>query len=159
MLTLFDVMRGMTIDMAAGIPESEFDVPRGNSNSPKWITGHLALCMDFGLSLLGKPAEKIESMMPIYGPGSPGGAIGDDGRSQEELIAHLKASGDLLRDAVLAVDADYLTQPQPSPFLTKELPLIGDMLGHLITTHLSMHCGQLSQIRRECGLPSILQIG
>jgi uncharacterized damage-inducible protein DinB len=48
--------------------------------------------------------------------------------------------------------------PQPGPFLQKELPTLGDILGHLMTTHPSLHLGQLSTWRRVIGLPPVLSI-
>lgn len=159
MVRLFDVMRSMAAEMAEGLPEDEFDKPRGGSNSPKWITGHLALGMDFGLNLLGISTGKIEEMMPAYGPGSAGGIIGDDGRSRAELIAHLRATGDQLREAVLGTSEQQLAAPNETPFLSKELPTVGDLLGHVFTTHIALHMGQLSQIRRELGLPSLYNFG
>ena len=93
MVKLFDLTRTMAAEMAEEIPEEQFDIATGDANSPKWIVGHLALGMDFGLMLLGMPTDNIETMMPTYGPGSPGGSIGDDGRSQCDLIAHLRTTG------------------------------------------------------------------
>ena len=158
MTKLFDLTRTMAADMAEGIPPEEFDVANEGANSPKWIVGHLALGMDFGLMLLGFPSDKLEVMMPIYGPGSPGGSVGDDGQSQRGLISHLRTTGDVLRDRVLEVDEGILGQTQETPFLSQELPTVGDLLGHIYTTHIAMHMGQLSQIRRQLGLPSWYQV-
>lgn len=158
MTKLFDLTRTMAADMAVDIPPDQFDVATGSANSPKWIVGHLAIGMDFGLMLLGGPSEELDAMMPIYGPGSAGGSVGDDGRSQADLIAHLRKSGDALKDRVLEVDSETLTQKQQTPFLLQELPTVGDLLGHVFTTHIAMHMGQLSQIRREIGLPSWYQV-
>lgn len=159
MVRLFDLTRSMAARMAEDLPEVEFDKKRGGSNSPKWITGHLALGMDFGLNLLGVSTGKIEEMMPIYGPGSDGGEIGDDGRTRSELISHLRTVGDQLREAVLNISEEQLTAPNDTPFLSEELPTVGDLLGHVFTTHIALHMGQLSQIRRELGLPSLYSFG
>ncbi|MEO1526364.1 MAG: DinB family protein [Planctomycetota bacterium] len=156
---LFDLTRSMAARMAEELPEEEFDRSRGGSNSPKWITGHLALGMDFGLNLLGVSAGKVEELMPIYGPGSEGGEVGDDGRTRDDLISHLKTAGDQLSEAVRNVSEEQLAAPNNTPFLAKELPTVGDLLGHIFTTHIAMHMGQLSQIRRELGMPSIYNFG
>ncbi|MEM6777184.1 MAG: DinB family protein [Planctomycetota bacterium] len=156
MTRLFDLMRKMVANLASSLPEPHFNEPRGGSNSPKWITGHLALGMDFGLSLLGDPTKEIEVMMPLYGPGSPGGRV-DDSKTCGELVEHLRVAGDRLKEKVPLVSDDVLKQPQSTPFLSAELPTVGDLLGHIYTTHLALHTGQLSQIRRELGLPSLYQ--
>ena len=157
MATLFDLMRKMAGEMAESIPGVEFDVPRGDANSPKWILGHLALGMDFGLMLLGSPTPAIDAMMPKYGPGSAGGAVGDDGRTRADLLEHFRTVGDQLKAKVLAADPAIFAEKQPTPFLAEELPTVGDLLAHVFTTHIALHMGQLSQIRRESGIPSWYQ--
>ncbi len=156
MTRLFDLMRTMAAGLAEGIPDEHFNVARGDSNSPKWITGHLALGMDFGLNALGEPTKELSLMMPVYGPGSPGGSV-DDSFCKQDLIHHMRLVGDRLREKVAAVDTGQLAQPNETPFLREQLPTIGDLLGHVYTTHIALHSGQLSQIRRELGLPSMYQ--
>ncbi len=158
MAKLFDMMRTMAADMAAGIADDEFDVPRGGANSPKWILGHLALGMDFGLMLLGSTPATLDAMMPTYGPGSPGGAVGDDGRTRTELLEHFRTAGDQFKAAVLAADPAIFAQKQSTPFLVEQLPTVGDLVAHVFTTHIALHMGQLSQIRRESGMPSWYQV-
>jgi DinB superfamily len=156
MTRLFDLMRTMAASMAEGIPDEHFNVVRGGSNSPKWITGHLALGMDFGLNLLGEPTEAIASMMPLYGPGSPGGAV-EDSYTKEVLVHHLRTVGDRLKVLVANAKPAHFEMPNITPFLVEQLPTVGDLLGHVYTTHIALHTGQLSQIRRELGLPSVYQ--
>jgi hypothetical protein len=156
MTRLFDLMREIAADMAQGIPDEHFNVSRGGSNSPKWITGHLALGMDFGLNLLGHRTEAIDLMMPLYGPGSRGGVV-EDSHTKNDLVRHLKTVGDQLKICVSKADPDQWTRPNTTPFLADHLPTVGDLLAHVYTTHLALHSGQLSQIRRELGLPSIFK--
>ena len=153
---LFDLMRNMAAEMALGIPEEHFNEPRGGSNSPKWIIGHLALGMDFGMNLLGEPTDAIAEMMPKYGPGSPGGRV-EDSYTCYDLVAHMRNVGDALKLKVAEVNEEQLSQPQTTPFLANELPTVGGLLAHIYTTHIALHMGQLSQIRRELGLPSHYQ--
>lgn len=157
MVKLFDAMRSMAADMIEGLPDESFDEPSGEANSPKWIAGHLMLGMHFGLQLLGQPSERLSEMMPTYGPGSPGGRIGDDGNSKESLLEQFRSAGDQLREAVMNADETSFAQPNSTPFLSDVLPTTGDLLAHVFTTHIALHAGQLSQIRREMGLASIYQ--
>ena len=159
MTRLFDVMRSMAASMIETFPAESFDIPRGGSNSVKWIAGHLVLGMDFGLNILGQPTENLESMMPIYGPGSPGGSIGDDGRTQAWMVQQLRSAGDRLKRSVASLDLPALHQPNQTPFLAESLPTVGDLLGHVYTTHIALHTGQISQIRREMGEPSFYDFG
>ena len=159
MVNLFDAMRNMAAGMIEDFPDDQFDEVRGQANSAKWIAGHLALGMDFGLNLLGHPSDAIAEMMPTYGPGSPGGSIGDDGRTKESLLKHMRTTGSLLRAAVVDASEEQLAKPNATPFLAKELPTTGDLLGHVFTTHIALHMGQLSQMRREMGIASYYDFG
>ena len=58
----------------------------------------------------------------------------------------------------MEADEEMLLQKQQTSFLTEQLPTVGDLLGHVFTTHVALHMGQLSQIRRGSGLPSWYQI-
>lgn len=151
MTRLFDAMRTMAAKMIEAYPEEQFDQPRGDANSVKWIAGHLALGMEFGLNMLGEPTPHLEDLMPVYGPGSPGGRVGDDGRTQAALVAELRSSGDRLKQAVQRMDPAVLETPNMTPFLANELPTVGDLLAHVYTTHIALHMGQISQMRREMG--------
>ncbi|MEL7335173.1 MAG: DinB family protein, partial [Planctomycetota bacterium] len=148
-------MRGIADEMIATFPDDQFDVPVGDANSAKWIAGHLALGMGFGLNLLGVVPEEIAEMMPTYGPGSPGGAIGDDGRDKASLLAIFRGRGEELKAAVAAAAPEHFQSPNTTPFLAKEMPTVGDLLAHVYTTHITLHAGQLSQMRRQLGLPSM----
>ena len=159
MSRLFDAMRTMAAEMIEKFPADQFDQPRGESNSVKWIAGHLAWSVDAGLHLLGQPAEHFEGMMATYGAGSPGGAVGDDGRTQAELVDQFRTRGDQLRSAVIAAEPEQFTAPNETPFLAEALPTVGDLLAHVYTTHIALHLGQVSQIRREMGFDSYYDFG
>tara|TARA_A100001391_G_scaffold201626_2_gene189127 strand:+ start:491 stop:883 length:393 start_codon:yes stop_codon:yes gene_type:complete len=81
----------------------------------------------------------------------------DDGRTRADLLEHLRTAGDELKKKVLAADPAIFAEKQPTPFLAEELPTVGDLLAHVFTTHIALHMGQLSQIRRESGFPSWYQ--
>ena len=94
--------------------------------------------------------------MPTYGPGSPGGSV-DDEWTRENLVKHMRSVGDALKEKVASASDEQLAEKQTTPFLAKELPTVGGLLAHVYTTHIALHTGQLSQIRRELGLPSHYQ--
>ncbi|WP_404310113.1 DinB family protein [Neorhodopirellula lusitana] len=159
MQNLFTMMNGMLTQMISEIDDDRFDEPLGEGNSPNWIVGHLALGMEFAVSLLGGESEVLGDLMPVYGPGSPGGRIGDTGRSKEELLELLERGFDRVNEALANVKPGQLEQPQKTTILEGPLPTVGDMLGHLLTTHFGMHIGQLSAWRRATGMESILKLG
>ena len=160
--SLFNLVRPMTVQLIDRIADDQFDSVQGGGNSPKWILGHLAVGMDFGLNILGRPTEHLDAMMPTYGPGSPGGVIGDDGYTRKSLRQHFQIAGDQLAAAVIAIDdktQSKLNQPNTTPFLTETLPTMGHLLAHVYTTHLAMHTGQLSEINRQLGRDPLLTFG
>ena len=154
---LFDTLRDMTAEMAEGIDDEQFHTAQGDGgHSPAWITGHLALGMDFALNMMGDRPEKLEEMMPVFGPGSSGD-VGTDW-TRDQLVGHLRSAGDKVSGRLPELTPSFLDEPQQTPFLQDKLPLVGDLLGHLVSTHLALHAGQLSQWRRSHGMPSILNL-
>ena len=63
-----------------------------------------------------------------------------------------------MRDAVKGVTAAQLAAPSPFAPMLELLPTAGDLLAHVLTTHATMHLGQLSAWRRLKGLPAVLGI-
>ena len=156
---LFTVMRGVLTEMVREIPESDFQLlPSGGGNSPNWILGHLALCNEFGLMTLGLPVQRAQTMMPIYGPGSQPTEDLSRLMSKAELVSFFDESAERFLAAVAKTSPESFAVERDSPILKEQLPTVGDMIGHLLTTHFGMHIGQLSAWRRGRGMASVLQI-
>ncbi len=158
-LTLNAMMSSMALEMAESIPDDQFNLlPKGGGNSPNWIMGHLCLGNGFGLQLLGQDPEILKLTGEAYGPGSTPTEDPAKLMGKAELISHFKSSRADLIEAVTNADAAALAQPQPTSILKEELPTTGDFIGHLLTTHLAMHTGQLSAWRRSRGLDSVMKL-
>jgi hypothetical protein len=158
-LRLNEFMRSTLRSMMDTVPEAEFyELPVGGGNSPGWILGHLVLVNRFGLSLLGGDSPDSE-LLRRFGPGSSPEAAAENGPGKRELLAAEDESAKALRQGVLQATSEQLSAPQQSPFLNEQFPRVGDMLSHILVSHLSMHVGQLSAWRRARGMPPILQIG
>ncbi len=158
-LKLNDMMSAMTLEMAESIPEDQFHLlPTGGGNSPNWIMGHLCLGNGFGMQLLGQNPEILGLVGTAYGPGTTPTEDTSSLMSKSDLIAHFKSSRSDLVDAVNSADAATLAQPQQTQILTEKLPTIGDFVGHLLTTHLALHTGQMSAWRRSRGLDSVMKM-
>ncbi|QDV13719.1 DinB superfamily protein [Rosistilla oblonga] len=156
---LFTMMRGVLTEMVDGISDADFQsLPAGGGNSPNWILGHLALCNEFGLMTMGLPVERAEQMMPIYGPGSQPTEAADNLMSKADLVTFFNESADRFLMAVANASDEDLAAERSSPILKAHLPTVGDMVGHLLTTHFGMHIGQLSAWRRSRGMGSVLKI-
>lgn len=156
---LYTVMRSVLTDMVRDIPEADFQkLPIGGGNSPNWILGHLALCNEFGLMTMGLPVLRAQEMMPIYGPGSQPTEDVSQLMTKAELVAFFDESSERFLAAVANASPESYSAERENPVLKEQLPTVGDMIGHLLTTHFGLHIGQLSAWRRGRGMASVLQI-
>ena len=46
------------------------DLPVPSANNPAWILGHLALCTDYAVQLVGQPKKCPAEWHKLFGPGS-----------------------------------------------------------------------------------------
>ncbi len=155
---LFQLVRGLLTSMVDEIPSEDFQrLPAGGGNSPNWILGHLTIANGFGLMTLGQPSERAESMMPMYGPGSKPTEEMAELLSKEELVQAFHELADQFVAAVEGATPDQLAAPREGPLLQEQLPTVGDMTGHLLTTHFALHIGQLSAWRRAQGMDPVIK--
>ena len=127
--------------------------PSPGVNPPAWLLGHLAICTDYALELVGQerrlPAAWHEwfgmQTEPINEPGVYPG--------KEELWDRHAAGHEAVAAATRTVSDEVLAQGNPLPieFLVRALPTTGDLLAHLMTTHEAAHLGHLSNWRRQTG--------
>ena len=143
------MLRGMCDDLT----EAEFHhQPVPGTNSAAWIVGHLAVVARRTADRLG--ATELPVLTEDYiAQFSTTKKPAEDQRAlpgKEELLALLDVCVTKLTDALKNLPADALTQPNPAPsrFATNygEAILFGSL-------HITMHCGQLSTIRRSLGRP------
>lgn len=139
--------------MCDDLTEAEFHhQPVPGTNSAAWIVGHLAVTVRRTAERLGATdlpiltEEFIAQFSVTRQPAVPQAELG----RKEELLALLDVSIEKLMEALRTLPADGLTGPTPGPsrFATNygEAILFGAM-------HITMHCGQISTIRRSLGKP------
>lgn len=132
--------------------------PLGDSgNSPGWILGHLNVINGLSCSILGGPGPAPQDV-ERFGPGSSGHLSGDSLPTIATALAAEHDSATALRNAISTAAPKVLDAPQQTPFLRKEFPLVRNLLGHVLVSHLSLHTGQLSAWRRARGMPPMLQV-
>ncbi len=126
------------------------------ANSPGWILGHLAVATDYALRLLGHEPQCPESWHRRFGMGSTPPPSASEYPSKAELLGALSRGHELTCAAAAAAPADRLREPHGSE-LFKRTPVqtVGDLVAHLMTTHIAMHLGQLSFWRRLNGRPPL----
>jgi hypothetical protein len=153
-VTLYAFTLAMCERLMADIKQEEMSVqPAERVNPPAWILGHLAICTDFALNLLGRPMRLPTTWHDEFGPGSSPKAQNPPYPRREELLMALAAGHAAVVAELASVDAKTLAEPNPLgiPFLQKTLPTKGDLLAHLLSTHEAAHLGHLSNWRRQMG--------
>lgn len=124
----------------------------GTTNPPQWILGHLAAEADKALTTLGERQILPDDWHRSYLQGSSPDAVLIRRHAKHELWQASETVYAVLRTAVLALPAEQLQEPSHSNFLREHLPTRADWLGHILTTHVAMHAGQIQYWRRLQGL-------
>jgi uncharacterized damage-inducible protein DinB len=158
-LSLYAFTLAMCERLMADISQDQMDIqPTGGVNTPAWILGHLAICTDFALNLLGQPMRLPKNWHTAFGPGSSPLPQEHPRPSREELLSALRDGHAAVVAALAKVDANALAGPNPlssMPFLVQTLPTVDDLLAHLLSTHEAAHLGHLSNWRRQMGRPPL----
>jgi DinB superfamily len=143
--------------LAVGIDEDKMTVqPAPGMNTPQWVFGHLAVCTDYGLKLLGQPTSCPKVWFESFGIGSNPAVPPSPQPTKAELLEAIASGHSRLNAAMAKASEGQLAVANPFDFLAKALPTIGDLLAQLTTAHPAMHLGQLSAWRRLNGLPGVL---
>ena len=153
--TLNEFMVAYLEKLVSDIAETDLDhQPVQGMNLSRWILGHLAVNTDYGLRMLG-----IRLRCPIdwhrsFARGSEPLSRPDPLPSKTELFESIRTGFATLRELSQQVDVADMHQPHAVPFLkATAIKTKGEVLAHLMTTHLATHTGQLSYWRRAVGRP------
>jgi hypothetical protein len=124
------------------------------TNSPAWIVGHLAVTTRRTAERLGASDLPLltEQFVSRFSVTKQHAETQIDLGTKEELLALLDVSISRLIEALGQLLPESLNGPAPNagPFATNyaEAVLFGSL-------HMTMHCGQLSTIRRSLGKPPL----
>lgn len=155
--TLFQFMLGYLQQLVANMPEDALHRPvAGAVNPPAYVLGHLAISNDFTLQILGQPTVCPPEWHEAFGPGSSPAKMKIAYPSKQELLTAIATGHARVCEAVKTASPEALAQPQSFPFF-KGTPIktLGDCVALLMTTHFSLHIGQLSLMRRQLGQPPL----
>ena len=146
------VLHAMVDDLTA---EEFRHQPVPGANSAAWIVGHLAVTARRTAERLGAtglPELTEEFVGGFSATRKPAGEQAELGE-KAKLLALFDGCIEKLIEAVRAIPAEALHSPPagPGPFATNygEAVLFGAM-------HVTLHCGQLSTIRRSLGKPPLV---
>ena len=159
MLTLFAFTHQYAKLLVNDIDDADFArQPHAGMNHPAWILGHLVLAADLVPQLIGQESTTDEAWLATYGPGSNPSEDRGNYASKQQLLDMMESTYARASQLAAAATPEQLAAPNATPFLAKQLPTVGDLLGHLLTTHAASHLGQLSAWRRCVGKASVLGI-
>jgi hypothetical protein len=129
------------------------DLRRGNgaANPPGWILGHLAIVADYAGPMLKRPRQCPAAWHKAFGPGSdPHAEL--PAQSATEWMQSIRNNYEGILAALSQADEAVLAEPHGSSLLAgTRIETKGQLLSHLLTTHLATHIGQLSAWRRSQG--------
>jgi hypothetical protein len=128
----------------------------GHGHSPIWLLGHLAICTDFGLSLLGLPGGPHPEWLPLFGPGSQDEFTPRADWNKELFQQAIRSGYQQLQVAMSQAKPELLTVKHQIPFFQgTPIETLGQSLSLLLTNHFGFHLSQLSSCRRSLGLPHL----
>jgi hypothetical protein len=153
--TLTRFMLGYLKKLTAEMTAADLVNHAGGANPPGWILGHLAVVAD----LVG-PMLKLERRCPAawhkaFGPTHQPSASMPQ-QSAAEWVAAIEAGYEAILAALPQADERVLAEPHGVPLLAGTLiQTRGQLLSHVLSTHLATHIGQLSAWRRNQGKPAL----
>ena len=127
----------------------------GLVNPPAYIVSHLVSSADFGLTKLGRSPLCTDEWRKTFGPGSKP-EPGHKYLPKAELLQMFDRHYDEFRSAAAAATLQMVNQPHGVPFFSgTPLESVGDVVVLLLTSHLGIHIGQMSAMRRLVGFPPL----
>ena len=152
-LTLYEFNWNYLRLLTADLAESDMEaVAFEGGNPPVWILGHLAVCTDYAARLLGQQAVCPRPWHKQFAPGSKPSALQPPLPTKAELMAAIENGHRRVREAAPGASSEAMNQPHNVELLKPtNLKTNGDVVAHLMSTHIAFHLAQLSACRRKSG--------
>jgi hypothetical protein len=136
--------------------DAQFTRPvAGAINPPAYIISHLISSADSGLVKLGRAPLCTDEWRKTFGPGcqpDPNYKY----LPKAELLQLFDRNYDEFRSAAATATPDVVAQPHGVPlFSGTPIESVGDIVVLLLTSHLGVHIGQMSMMRRQLGFAPI----
>jgi hypothetical protein len=143
--------------LVADVPDEQMcaqPVPGRVMNHPAWLLGHLAWASENGTAFLGQTSPWGVEWRELFGMGTTPQTERSRYPAKAELLRRLEEAHAHLAATVGKATPEVLAQPAPER-LRGRFPTVGNVLLGLMTSHESLHLGQMSAWRRALGLPSV----
>ena len=133
-----------------------FSRPAGVPSHGAWQVGHLAASGNSGLKVMGQSSLVDDSWGELFGRGSQ--AVDDASvyPSVTELIETYNKVNVALTEFYAHADQAVLLADTTNQRLIERFPKQGDFIVFLLTSHLAVHAGQLSTLRKLYGLGNVM---
>ncbi len=152
-LTLFKFNLHYLRMLTADLNESDLGVaPFEGANPPVWILGHLAVSTDYAARLLGLDGTCLRPWQKQFSPGTKPADLKPPLPTKSELLAAIEDVHRRVSEAAGGASAEAMNKPHNLELLKSTvLTTNGDVVAHLMTTHIAFHLAQLSACRRKAG--------
>ena len=143
--------------LVSDLDETDLDFqPFDDFNPPRWILGHLAINNDYALRILGDRFQCPKEWHRSFARGTPSTSRPLAVPSKDPLMERIRTGFRQVCKLTEAADLETMRQPHNVPFLKEtSIKTIGQVISHLMTTHLATHVGQLSAWRRATRRPPV----
>lgn len=121
-------------------------------NSAGWILGHFCVEAEDVLKYYEIPYHEHADWVSLFRNTTGKIKSLDNLPSKEELLNSFKERYDLLCEKFDSLSSEELKQPHPSTFMKDFLPDIESWIAHHLTTHISLHIGNLVVWKKMIGL-------
>lgn len=144
--------------LATDLEDADLGIsPFPGANPPVWILGHLAVATDYAGRMLGLETVCPRRWHVLFAPGSKPVDVPQPYPTKAELIAAIENGHQRVAEASMAASEEAMSQPHPVELLKPTvLKTLGDVVSHLMCTHVAFHTAQLSACRRKSGKAALV---
>lgn len=133
-----------------------FKRPAGVANHVAWQIGHVAVSANNGLKAIGQPSLCDEAWESLFLRGTESQEDASIYPAPDQIVAKYQQVHDALTKAFAQLDESVLLGDTKIERLASRFPKQGDFLVFLLTSHLAMHAGQFSTLRKLLGLGHVM---
>lgn len=139
--------------LVQNIPEDRlYEKQLEGYNSAGWILGHIFVEAEDVLNFLDIPYEKNKDWTALFQNTNGKITTLEHLPTKEEMLTKIKSRYDALLDVYLNLNQTERNADHPSTLIKEMLPNMDAWFAHHLTTHISIHCGNLVVWKKMVGL-------
>lgn len=151
--SLFHFQLDYLFKLAKNIPEEQlYERQLMGINSGGWILGHIYVESEDVLSYLNIEFEKNEYWNSLFRNTTGVIKTLDDLPTKQELVSALEKRYKELHSVYLNLSDEQRESSHPSVLIKDMLPDLDSWFAHHLTTHISIHCGNLTTWKKVVGI-------